>query len=298
MRMVCKNPRILGDLVTGCGQCTPCRIRKRREWTHRILLESFEHVSSAFVTLTYSDEHLPSDCCVHPEHLSSFVKRLRAAYEFRDWPKLRYFGVGEYGDRNGRPHYHLIVFSAYPCEKPLLKKANKPCDCEPCKVIQSCWRKGHILNGTVTPESAEYTAKYTSKCLGKLKIIGNRHPEFMRCSNRPGIGQPAMWTIASGILQHNLEAILPDVPITLRQGKRRLPLGRYLRKQLRIMIGRDDKTPPEALAELQEKLREVRETSFNSSPFVSVKELVLEYNMGELNRVDWWKQNRQKKGTL
>lgn len=298
MRMVCKAPRVLGPLVTGCGQCTPCRVRKRREWTHRILLESFEHVSSSFVTLTYSDKYLPADGSVDPEHLKQFVKRLRYYYEERDWPKLRFFGVGEYGEKTYRPHYHLILFSGKPCEKPLLKKESKPCDCEPCSVIQKAWQhKGHILNGTVTAQSAEYTAKYTSKSMAKLRAVGNKHPEFMRCSNRPGIGLPAMWTIASGILRHNLEERIVDVPITLRQGRRRMPLGRYLRKKLRVMIGRDEKTPPEALEELQEKLRKVREDSFNSSPFVSVGELILDYNIGELNRVDAY-EKRKKKGTL
>ena len=59
--MLCSNPYMKDGVSFGCGQCKGCRVNKRRQWTHRILLESMCHESSAFVTLTYDNDHLPKE---------------------------------------------------------------------------------------------------------------------------------------------------------------------------------------------------------------------------------------------
>ena len=105
--MVCKKPFRQGLMEFGCGQCIPCRIGKRRLWTHRILLESFTHDYNSFVTLTYDESHLPEDGGLNHGHVQKFLKLLRKKVAPA---KVRYFVVGEYGEKSGRPHYHLALF--------------------------------------------------------------------------------------------------------------------------------------------------------------------------------------------
>lgn len=50
----------------------PCRINKTQAWVLRLELEKSNCDKSAFVTLTYDDEHLPGDCSLHKEMYSSF----------------------------------------------------------------------------------------------------------------------------------------------------------------------------------------------------------------------------------
>ena len=107
--MLCKNPyrkvEKIGSVVTelgpeyGCGQCLHCRISAARVWIHRLLLESRCHESSAFITLTYDDEHLPEDRQVDPLEMQLFMKRVR----YYAGKQIRFFGVGEYGHKDYRP---------------------------------------------------------------------------------------------------------------------------------------------------------------------------------------------------
>ena len=105
--MVCKKPFTRGVEAYGCGQCLPCRVNRRRIWTHRVLLEAIKSSESSFITLTYDDENLPENGSLCPSHVRDWLKRIRKKVEPR---KLRYFLVGEYGDETKRPHYHVALF--------------------------------------------------------------------------------------------------------------------------------------------------------------------------------------------
>ncbi|MCE3047900.1 hypothetical protein LW137_00305 [Helicobacter sp. faydin-H23] len=84
--------------------------------------------SSIFVTLTYSNEFLPSPPSVSKRELQLFLKRLRKALGDK---KIRYYACGEYGDTFLRPHYHLIIFGM----------GNTS---EEVKLIEKIWNKGLI----------------------------------------------------------------------------------------------------------------------------------------------------------
>src|SRR5699024_11074111 len=94
-----------------CGQCTHCRINKRRAWTLRNMLEleDWSGVAS-FVTLTYDEDHIPYPALVNRRDPQLFFKLLR--YKFGS--PLRYFGCAEYGGRTHRPHYHFIIYGMAP----------------------------------------------------------------------------------------------------------------------------------------------------------------------------------------
>lgn len=81
--------------------------------------------------------------------------------------------------------------------------------------------------------------------------LQGRYPEFCRMSLRPGIGADAMHDVASVLLQFNLVDLQGDVPSSLRHGSRLLPLGRYLRRKLRTMVGKDEKAPEIINEEMQ-----------------------------------------------
>lgn len=65
------------------------------------MLEAAQYEDNCFITLTYDDEHLPLGMSLVPKDLQDFLKRFRS----RIAPiKVRYYGVGEYGDQTQRPH--------------------------------------------------------------------------------------------------------------------------------------------------------------------------------------------------
>jgi len=63
-----------------CGYCEACRLTYRQTWAARIQLEAQCHAENIFVTLTYDQDHLPDPPQLVPDHLSAFVKRLRARF--------------------------------------------------------------------------------------------------------------------------------------------------------------------------------------------------------------------------
>lgn len=255
--MLCKNPFIKGSgEAFGCGQCLPCRLNRRRIWTHRIILEASQYADNTFVTLTY--EEPPENNSVNPRDTQLFLKRLRTNIEPQ---KVRYFLVGEYGDETQRPHYHAALFGFPNCRNiQTIKRANRPC-CAICSLISRSWGLGHISLGTLEPHSAAYIAGYVTKKMTRPndERLNGRHPEFARMSLRPGIGGDAVHEIASATLQYiNVDS---DVPTALRHGRKLMPLGRYLTRRLRALTGRPLNAPPITLAKMEARVYHLRQTA-------------------------------------
>lgn len=264
--MKCAKPVLINGQAVGCSQCLPCRLNKRRSWTHRIILERTQHGDAAFVTLTYADEFLPADGSLSPEHLRNWLKRFRKAISPH---KIRFYGVGEYGEQSFRPHYHVAIFGWPACPFVLQRQLDqKECDCEACRPVRETWGMGRIYSGTLEMHSAQYIAGYVTKKMSSRfdeRLLRNDvwlHPEFQRQSQ--GLGMSALWEVASEWMRLNLENTQPDVPSGLRHGKKILPFDRYMRVKLRMMCGRDVKTPPEVLEALKQDVQAVRENSFLS----------------------------------
>lgn len=202
--MLCKNPYQQGVRSYPCGQCMPCRIRKRREWAHRIMLEASQHEHSCFVTLSYNERAKPADGSVNPKEFQDWMKRLRRRIEPL---QVRYFGVGEYGDKTERPHYHVALFGYQGCLFGQSRYNTTRLDCCPqCDLIRDSWGRGFVYLGDLNVNSAEYVAGYTTKKMTRaddLRLNG-RHPEFARMSLRPGIGADAMHEVASTLLKKKI----------------------------------------------------------------------------------------------
>lgn len=188
-----------------CGQCIGCRLERSRKWALRCVSEAKMHAHSCFITLTYSPEFLPENGTLVKRDLQLFFKRLRKAYPEN---KLRYFACGEYGEKFARPHYHVILFGLDFSEKKI-KLDKNPLDLKGdirysdfsqfernavvtrSKTLEKIWGLGLVAVGACSFESCAYVARY---CLKKVtgknadEHYGNRLPEFLLSSRRPGIG--------------------------------------------------------------------------------------------------------------
>lgn len=230
--MLCVRPFRTGRADFGCGQCLPCRINLRRQWTGRMMLELGMHEASSFATLTFKNDPVE----VHPSVLSGYIKRLR---EYIPRP-FRFYGVGEYGDRYGRPHYHVALFGVSMLEGSLIEKAWSE-DGEPL---------GFVHIGELNELTAQYITGYVSKKWTRKDDprLEGRHPEFARMSLRPGIGGTAVEMLAKslgGVGAKKALEVLGDVPAEMRSGGKKLPLGRYVRSKLRVALGKDARQPQE-----------------------------------------------------
>lgn len=98
-------------LLVPCGKCKVCKYKFAREWGNRIMLEMKYYGGAqncAFVTLTYNDENLPEDKSVHKKEIQDYLKRVRERLNGRE---IKYYAVGEYGSKEQRAHYHLVIMN-------------------------------------------------------------------------------------------------------------------------------------------------------------------------------------------
>lgn len=175
-----------------CGNCIGCRVRKARDWALRCCLEASLHEDTAFVTLTYDDDHIPPDGLISKAHLSSWLKRVRARLHPR---RVRFYACGEYGEATRRPHYHALLFGV----------SDHPS-------LQECWTDGFVRVDPCTPASISYVAGYVGKKIGdpsfvpktvvhdlvdaetgeylgqRFEKVKDPHAPFRLMSRRPGIG--------------------------------------------------------------------------------------------------------------
>lgn len=182
-----KNPNSSNQkdrLTVPCGKCYACRMNKRVAWTYRIQRELMISKSAYFITLTYSDENLPTrvnyetgEICgvLRKSDVQSFIKRLRY-YAGLMGNKVRYFLVGEYGEKTKRPHYHLLLFNV---DRSIVVS-----------YIQEQWGFGNVDIGRVEAASIHYCTKDMMKDKTKNKICGV--PGFFLMSKRPAIGHCAI----------------------------------------------------------------------------------------------------------
>ncbi len=180
----------------------PCLITRSQEWTGRILMEARMHSESAFVTLTYTDDHLPEGGHLSVHHLQQFLKDLRKKIYPR---KIRHLSVGEYGTLKGRPHYHAVIFGIGSEEL--------------IHILPTVWQKGSVEPnrfkpfGDLTEKNARYIARYCTKKTHSTKLNG-RPKEFQTQSRNPAIGDSYIKEVAqvwkgSGLVPDHLSQKVP-----------------------------------------------------------------------------------------
>lgn len=191
-----RGPDLAGELSIPCGQCIGCRVDRAQAWSIRCCHEAQMHEWSSFVTLTYDDAHCPRS--LDYSHFQSFMRRLRRA---RVGQVIRFYMCGEYGSQFSRPHFHALLFGVWFPDRVPVREGDVPLYRS--AELEGLWPSGFSSVGDVTPESAEYVARYCVK-----KVTGPQarehytrldpetgemyevEPEFSRMSLRPGIGAP------------------------------------------------------------------------------------------------------------
>lgn len=198
-----------------CSRCIGCKLDRARAWSIRIMHEAQLYDSNLFVTLTYENSRVGKGSwradwrvlSLEYRDFQLFMKKLRkrARKELcvnlvNGRTPVRFFVSGEYGSRRKRAHWHAILFNCrFPDQQRLINGTSRSVMCE------KLWNQGNVVIGDVTPRSAAYVAGYTLK-----KVYGQRaeehygdvvdmvtgeqlyrRPEFVKMSNRPGIG--AWW---------------------------------------------------------------------------------------------------------
>lgn len=161
------NPYIL---FVPCGRCYECRQQIQNDWFVRSFLEwrSNEDGINFFYTLTYNNANVPkfgSVLCFSRRDIQLFLKRLRKSLSFFGI-KLKYIITCEYGEKNGRPHYHIIFYLS-----------NQINPYQFYKLVQKHWTYGFVKYGENVGlikdyRGIRYVTKYVSKDMSFMRKSG------------------------------------------------------------------------------------------------------------------------------
>jgi hypothetical protein len=162
-----------GEVTIACGQCVGCRLERSRQWAIRCVHEAQMHEQNVFLTFTYNEEHLPYPPSLDHRDFQLFMKRFRKKFPGR---KISYYMCGEYGDENHRPHYHALIFGFDFPDKVFYKKSFNGDIYYISDTLNKIWKKGYVIIGQVTFESAAYVARYVMK-----KVTGDKAEEHYKC---------------------------------------------------------------------------------------------------------------------
>lgn len=191
-----------------CGKCLECRQEISRFWSFRLMAEQTTNPYNVYLTLTYADEYLDTNN-LSKRDVQLFLKRLRKNLKGR---KIKYFAVGEYGDKTFRPHYHLIMFNV---------------SFNDIDNINKSWNKGIVTIDPVQAGSIAYVCGYVNKKIADTEIDYNflgYTPPFRLMSKSLG-----------------LDFILKFQDDFIKKGYyewsgRKFPIPRYFRERLGLII--------------------------------------------------------------
>lgn len=168
------------------------------------------------------------------------MKKLRKYVDEKHSKKIRFFGCGEYGEKNDRPHYHVCIFGFEFSDQIHHSTSDDGHRLYTSATLDKIWGYGHALIGSVTFESVAYVARYITKKASEPNSKNERirakqneiylekyldketgiikNPEFVTMSRRPGIGK--------NYFEKYIDEMYPQDEIVVR-GVKQLPPKYY-----------------------------------------------------------------------
>ena len=193
---------------------------------------------------------------------------------------VKYFACGEYGDDNGRPHYHMLLFNFDFADKKFFKRNKNGDPLYTSQEAQLLWPEGFVTLGGVSFQSSAYVARYIMKkrtgdqaaehyeyVVPETGEVVQRTPEFVLSSN--GLGAAWLEKYWTDVYPHDY--VIVD--------EKKLPVPRYYSK---ILLKKD-----EAEYERLKRKRKkgARENAWNSTPErLRVREQVKTAAISQLKR--------------
>lgn len=233
---MCDQPQEKDGLIFACRTCDSCIAARRANWVARAMAETTQHNHAVCVTLTYDDKAPGGyDAARFFAYydVRGLVQRITAALRRIDQSlKVRFLCAGEQGDRNGRCHWHLILWSDYDLRRlgevtlhgkvltdpeAMMSKGKRKR-----RLHWSLWardkhRLGFVTFGAADEAGAKYVVSYclkdqftSDKSRGKARFTKSENfaTGLFRMSKRPAIGEAWLMQKLQGL--SDLAAVLPN----------------------------------------------------------------------------------------
>lgn len=224
-----------------CGHCFECYKKRAIEWSTRVGHELASNEDNCFITLTYDDEKKDQYKYEYSD-FQDFMKRLRQRVPNT---RIRYFTSIEYGGKNGRLHFHAILFNFYPPESSrhkIKKTVTSPSGYQlyHSSFLEELWPFGFHSFSAASVETGYYIASYALSENTFTNDMGEILSDKLKCSQ--GIG---------------LDFFIVNMETLIAQAihyERLLP--RYYRKKLKASYPLQHKKMEDLLVDLKKTTRQ------------------------------------------
>lgn len=217
---MCNRPITNDGKTFSCRTCDACIATRRHNWVARAMAEKAMHPHTLVVALTYDNStqaNRDAAAMFQYADITAFLKRLRRSATYRDQDAtIRFICAGEQGDRNGRCHWHCILYSSVdlatlgtiqgvidgkkttitdPRETLSIGKAKK-------RLSWSLWPHGMVTFQQPDQGGMHYVLSYCLKDqftdqksheTKRQAKVENFATGLFRMSKRPAIGAPWLW---------------------------------------------------------------------------------------------------------
>lgn len=183
-----------------CGRCANCVKTRKKDWTGKLLAEYQTSGSAMFVTLTYAKK--PREFVY--KDVQDFLKVLRAfCWRKKNHTTVRFFCVGERGDKFGRRHWHLVLFFSRDLNgDPDFVSNERDTPGQLWKPWPHGWTDiKPLVERSETVGRLRYIVKYA------VKSVGEKKGERARCSLKPGLGAAYLGGLA---IESAIKGIVPN----------------------------------------------------------------------------------------
>ncbi|QXP08155.1 MAG: replication initiator protein [Arizlama microvirus] len=182
-----------------CGKCPECMKDYYTNWATRGSRELMRWERNVFITLTYRNECVPKDGSLRKKHVQDFIKRVKKHFRSTKENPIRQTYCGEYGTKDGRPHYHVVLYNCHFADQKLWRTTDQGNKVFRSETLEKLWPFGNSEFGEAEPGSIAYIYKYILKKKSRkekkkpLKAYWHGKPvqiehEFVESSRNPGIG--------------------------------------------------------------------------------------------------------------
>lgn len=202
------------DQVFDCGKCIHCRKKRSTELASRCVLHASLYQQNCFLTLTYDEKKEGYNNEFSYRDIQTFKKRLRECVRRETKSTIEIFNVHEYG-KNGKKHWHLIVFNWCPTDRKIFTYSNG-LPLSTSESLQRLWPHGFSTIGDVSEASAMYQSQYMEKDFRNQNAANSKKSH----SKHSGIGKPYFLKHYNQILR------LGYIPF----GDRKMPIPRYFQR--------------------------------------------------------------------
>jgi hypothetical protein len=143
------------SIMVGCGKCPLCLSARAKKWATQCqyeanLTDQKTHCN-IFATLTYNPENLPENNSLSMPDVRKFLHDFRGYLKRYNMDYIRHFLAGEYGDKDGRPHYHILLFNVPRTLIAVLSRGQYDYDQCYFPLLEKAWRKGFISVSVASP---------------------------------------------------------------------------------------------------------------------------------------------------